>query len=378
MISDPSPGFGVYIHWPYCARICPYCDFNVLRDRGRETEKAELVDAIIADLTATRALSGPRRLTSIFFGGGTPSLMEPAQVARLIAATRALWTPAAVVEISLEANPTDAEAARFAALAAAGVNRLSLGVQSLQDHALRFLGRNHDADAAITAIASAQKNFDRVSVDLIYALPGQDLEIWADDLTRIAATGVEHVSAYQLTIETGTAFHRAARRGTLSPMPIDPAADAYAMTQNMLERAGFDAYEISNHARGVTARSRHNLTYWRGEDYVGVGPGAHGRLTRGGRRHATLTPRRIADYIGGVGGSSEPMSTGDVASERLLMGLRTSEGVAWSDLSALKIPAAQLAHLSGFVELVDGRLTVTRQGRPVLDYLIGELAARGA
>ena len=378
MTQRAAPGFGVYVHWPYCARICPYCDFNVVRDRGRIAEKAALARAIIADLTATAAVTGPRVLTSIFFGGGTPSLMDPAATARIIDVARDLWAPADDLEVTLEANPTDAEAARFDAFAAAGVNRLSLGVQSLDDAALVALGRNHDARAARDAIAQAQRAFARVSIDLIYARPGQDLDDWAGELRTVAAMGAEHISAYQLTIEEGTAFDRAVRRGSLTPLAADPAADADDITQKVLEDAGFEAYEVSNHARSVAARSRHNLTYWRGGDYVGVGPGAHGRLTVAGERRATLTPRSVADYVAGAGGSNEPMAPRDRAIERLLMGLRTHEGVAWSDLEPLGIPATKLADLAGYVVLGDGRLTVTRRGRPVLDYLVGELATCGA
>ena len=378
MTLGAAPGFGVYVHWPYCARICPYCDFNVVRDRGRTAEKAGLARAIIADLTRTAALTGPRPLTSIFFGGGTPSLMDPAATARIIAATRALWSPAADLEITLEANPTDAEASRFDAFAAAGVNRLSLGVQSLDDQALIALGRNHDARAARNAIAIAQRAFARVSIDLIYARPGQDLGAWADELRAVAATGVEHISAYQLTIEDGTAFHRAVRRGALTPLAADPAADAYDVAQRVLEDAGFEAYEVSNHARSAAARSRHNLTYWRGGDYAGVGPGAHGRLTVAGERRATFAPRSVAGYVGGIGALCEPMTLRDQAIERLLMGLRTHEGVDWSELAPLRIPATKLADLEGFVDLTGGRLIVTRRGRPVLDHLVGELATCAA
>lgn len=376
-MTDAARGFGIYVHWPYCSRICPYCDFNVVRERGREDEKAALVEAIILGLQAAADETGPRVLTSIFFGGGTPSLMDPASAGRVIDTARGLWAPAQGLEISLEANPTDAERGRFADFARAGVNRLSLGVQSLRDEALVRLGRNHDARAARSAIESAQAAFPRVSVDLIYALPGQTLDAWTRDLEAVAAAGVEHISPYQLTIERGTAFDRAVRRGSLVPPAEDAAADAYETTQAVLGAAGFEAYEVSNHARGPDVRSRHNLTYWRGGDYVGVGPGAHGRVTRGGVRFATLTARAIGDYIRDNGAHGEAMSAHEVATERLLMGLRTNEGVAWDELGALRIPLAALSELEDFVMLANGRLTVTRRGRPVLDYLVGKLAARG-
>ncbi len=376
--TEAAP-LGIYIHWPYCARICPYCDFNVVRDRGRTEQKAALTAAILADLEAHAALTGPRRLVSIFFGGGTPSLMDPADVTRLIAAARALWTPADDLEISLEANPTDAEAARFADLAAAGVGRLSLGVQSLDDDALALLGRNHDARAARRAIEIASAAFARLSVDLIYALPGQDLAAWAAELALVAGLGAEHLSPYQLTIEPGVAFHRRVQRGTLVPVNADRAADFYETTQRVLEGAGFEAYEVSNHARGEAARSRHNLVYWRGEDYIGVGPGAHGRLTLGGQRFATTAPDGIAGYVEAVGrtGAGSPrerLSSREVALERLLMGLRTVEGVPLAELAPLGIPASRLHSLDGLLVVQGGCLIATRAGRPVLDRVIADLA----
>jgi oxygen-independent coproporphyrinogen-3 oxidase len=378
-LTTPAPPLGVYIHWPYCARVCPYCDFNVVRDRGRAEQKAALTAAILADLQAHAILTGPRRLVSIFFGGGTPSLMDPADVARVIEAIRSLWTPADDLEISLEANPTDAEADRFSALAGAGVNRLSLGVQSLDDTALGLLGRNHDARAARRAIDIARGAFARLSVDLIYALPGQDLAAWADELAFVAGLGPEHISPYQLTIEPGAAFHRRVQRGVLVPLDADRAADFYETTQRVLVAAGFEAYEVSNHARGEAARSRHNLIYWRGEDYVGVGPGAHGRLTLAGERFATTAPDAIADYVdavrcAGIGSPRERLTPRDVGLERLLMGLRTVEGVALADLAPLAIPSSRVERMGGLVRPVDGRLRATAAGRSVLDRVIAELA----
>lgn len=374
-MSDPP--LGVYIHWPYCARICPYCDFNVVRDRG--AEKRALVCALLADLAAHAALTGPRRLISIFFGGGTPSLMDPRAVAQIVETARALWTPDANLEITLEANPTDAESDRFAAFAEAGVGRLSLGLQSLDDAALGFLGRDHAAAAGRRAAARAARIFSRLSIDLIYALPGQSPAAWALELRQSIDLGAEHMSPYQLTIEPGTAFYRAARRGTLKKPPPDLAADLYETTQSVLEDAGFEGYEISNHARGAAARSRHNLIYWRGGDYVGVGPGAHGRLTLARKRWASVTPKGVADYIQqvratGIGSVGEWLDGRAVALERLLMGLRTIEGIMIRDLAALTIPEARIAALEGLVNLRGGRLTVTAKGRPVLDRIIADLA----
>jgi oxygen-independent coproporphyrinogen-3 oxidase len=380
-------GIGVYVHWPYCARICPYCDFNVVRDRGRSQAQAALLRAIVADLGAQAERLGPRRLTSIFFGGGTPSLMDPHWAGEIIAAARGLFEPASELEVTLEANPTDAEAGRFAAFAAAGVNRLSLGVQSLDDAALAFLGRNHDAAAARRAAEVARRAFPRLSIDLIYALPGQSPVAWRSALSEALALGPEHVSAYQLTLEPGTAFDRAVQRGRWAPPEADAAGALFETTDDLLGAAGFEAYEVSNHARGQGARSRHNLIYWRGGDYLGVGPGAHGRLTtEGGARWATLTPARIADYVARVGTTGcglaecERLSPSEAALERLLMGLRTIEGVALAELAALRLDPATIDGLAtaGLLETDGQRLIATRGGRAVLDRITLELAAGAA
>jgi len=379
----PRDDLGVYVHWPYCARICPYCDFNVVRDRGRTDEQAALADAIVADLVAQRALTGERRLLSIFLGGGTPSLMDPTQVARVIDTAKRLWSPAEDLEISLEANPTDAEAGRFAALAEAGVQRLSLGVQALDDAALKALGRDHDADAARRAIAAATRAFPRLSLDLIYARPGQTDAAWRAELAEAVALGPEHISPYQLTIEPGTAFDRAVGRGTLVVPDEDLAATLFETTQEVLEAAGFDAYEVSNHARGAAARSRHNLVYWRGVDYVGVGPGAHGRLGFADGRAATLAHRAIKDYVAavdatGVGFTRETLTAEEAAEERLVLGLRIDDGVAFAEMAPLGL-SPDLPKVRDLVEaglLADDpeRLRATRAGRLVLDRLTGALA----
>ena len=379
-----TPPLGVYIHWPYCARICPYCDFNVYRDRGRAGEQAALARAIGEDLAAQRALTGERELVSIFFGGGTPSLMDPAFAAELIDLARGLWTPAGEVEITLEANPTDAEAQRFAAFAAAGVNRLSLGLQALDDTALRLLGRNHDARAAKTAAAQAAKTFPRLSVDMIYARPGQTPAAWREELAAAVALGAEHVSPYQLTIEAGTAFDRAVRRGQLLPPGEEIAAELFETTQEVLEAEGFEAYEVSNHARGAAARSRHNLVYWTGADYVGAGPGAHGRLTLEGVRTATCAQARPADYIGLVSSAGfgfaarEALTAAEAAEERLLSGLRILEGVGFDEVAPLGL-AADHIEVRRLVEaglLADDplRLRATARGRLLLDHVTSRLA----
>lgn len=374
-MTEPAP-LAVYIHWPYCARICPYCDFNVVRARGREDEAAALHGAILDDLARQAARLGPRRLTSIFLGGGTPSLMDPAQAAQIIEACRAHWPGAPDLEVTLEANPTDAEAGRFAAFAGAGVNRLSLGVQSFDDAALKFLGRNHGADEARRAMALAARTFPRLSIDLIYARPEQSLAAWRAELGEAVAGGAEHISPYQLTIEPDTAFGRQARRGTLIPPPEDLAADLYELTQVVLAEAGFEAYEVSNHARGAAARSVHNLAYWRGWDYVGAGPGAHGRLTLGGQRHATETAARIGAYIAARETPAEILSPAEAALERLLMGIRSVEGVTLTDLAALSLPRARLMSLQdeGLIDIANEVLRATSKGRPVLDSITRALA----
>jgi oxygen-independent coproporphyrinogen-3 oxidase len=376
-------GFGVYVHWPYCSRICPYCDFNVVRDRGRDAGQAALFRAILDDLKAQAEPLGGRRLTSIFFGGGTPSLMDPDWAGAIITAARTLFETGGDLEVTLEANPTDAEVERFTAFAEAGVNRLSLGVQSLEDAALKFLGRNHDAAAARRAADVAGRSFDRLSIDLIYALPGQTTAAWRAALTEALRLEPEHVSAYQLTLEPGTPFDRAVRRHRWTPPEEDAAGALYETTDAVLGAAGFEAYEISNHARGEAARSRHNLIYWRGGDYLGVGPGAHGRLTgAAGERWTTVTPARIADYVQRVETAGcgivvrEQLTDIEAAQERLLMGMRTIEGAAWTELAPLRIDEALVARLTdgGLLQLAGGRLIATRRGRAVLDRLALELA----
>ena len=373
----------LYVHWPYCARICPYCDFNVVRARGRTDEEAALVRAILADLRGqAQRLESPRRLVSVFFGGGTPSLMPPAAAAEIVATAKALFESAPDLEITLEANPTDAEAARFAGFAEAGVERLSLGVQALDDAALAFLGRNHGADEARRAAQVARSVFPRLSLDLIYARPGQTSDAWAEELQAALDLGPEHVSPYQLTLEPGTAMTRAADRRRFEPCDAETAADLYDTTQAVLEAAGFHAYEVSNHAQGEAGRSRHNLAVWRGAEYLGVGPGAHGRLVLAGQRTATRAAARIGDYIDRVGttGTSlelELLDARAVAEERLMLGLRIAEGVGLAEVSALGLDpeAAPIAPLveAGLLTAGDGRLAATAAGRLVLDRVIAEL-----
>jgi putative oxygen-independent coproporphyrinogen III oxidase len=304
-------------------------------------------------------------------------------VAAIVREARRLWPADAPPEISLEANPTDAEAGRFAGFAAAGVNRLSLGVQALDDAALTFLGRNHDAAEARRALGVARAAFPRLSIDLIYALQDKAPAEWAAALRQAIDLGAEHISPYQLTIEPGTPFDRAVGRGRFSPPDPDTSASLYETTQAVLSAAGFDAYEVSNHAQGPAARSRHNLAYWRGEDYLGVGPGAHGRLTTDEGRIATQAERGVPAYIarvreGGPGfAGREVLTPRDAAIERLLLGLRIDEGVGWAELAALDLTpdAPVIAHLAGegLVEAGSRRLTATRKGRAVLDSLVSAL-----
>lgn len=365
----------LYIHWPYCARICPYCDFNVTRDRGQTQIQTDLFHAILRDLQAQAALVGRRHLASVFFGGGTPSLMPPEWVAEIIAQAKALFPPRDAIEITLEANPTDAEIARYQAFQSAGINRLSIGVQSLDDAALKFLGRNHSAREALTGLETALSVFERVSLDLIYALPDQSLTQWTEELTRAAALGIEHISPYQLGIEPDTAFGRAARRGRLIPPDPEQAAAFYETTQDRLTGLGFEAYEISNHAKGLAARSRHNIHVWEGVDYIGIGPGAHGRITLDGLRHATIAQSDIRAYIHGPAHAREALSAQESAEEALMLGLRLSDGVQLERLNGLALRRTEALIADGFLRRTPERLQATEKGRLVLDRLLLELLA---
>jgi len=376
--------FGVYVHWPYCAAKCPYCDFNShVRERIDEERWAS---AIARELEAVAALQGGVRpqVASIFFGGGTPSLMSGRSVARVIDAIASLWPVAASAEITLEANPNSVEQSRFRDYRAAGVNRVSIGVQALDDPALKFLGRLHGADEARTAIKLAAGIFPRVSFDLIYARPDQRADEWRSELEEALSFGTEHLSLYQLTIEKGTAFETQTRQGKLVPQGEDASADLFELTQDICKDAGLPAYEVSNHARSG-AESRHNLLYWRYRDYAGVGPGAHGRITRDGRRLATQAerlPERWLRLIDSQGTSLafEDIDRREAAREHLLMALRLSEGL---DLAAyraewdVEIAPARIEAMcdAGMICVADGRISATRAGRLVLNSLIAELAS---
>ena len=374
--------FGIYVHWPYCAAICPYCDFNVYRARG--ADNGPLIEAIAADMAAHAQRFGRREAVSIFFGGGTPSLLRGHEIARLIEAASRAYVLAADCEITLEANPEDA--ANFTEQAAAGINRFSVAAQPLDDPSLKALGRKHDAAQGLRAVDAAAATGQRVSLDLIYAREGQSLDEWRAELERAAALPVEHLSLYQLTIEPQTAFARRVARGQLLPPDNDAAAALYEVTQEVCEAAGFPAYEISNHARAPEAKSRHNLLYWRSDDWIGVGPGAHGRVTHAGTRIALEAQRLPKDYVdavreNGVGWIGEARLTGgESADEMLLMGLRIDEGVDLARVESARgspLNRQALAWLieQGLVERADERVRLTPRGRPVANRIALELVA---
>jgi oxygen-independent coproporphyrinogen-3 oxidase len=374
-------GFGIYVHWPYCAAICPYCDFNVYRARGAGAEP--LLAAIEADLAGHAERFGKREAQSLFLGGGTPSLLSGEHVARLIEAARRTFGFAADCEVTLEANPEDA--ARFATHAAAGVNRFSIGAQAFDDGALKALGRHHDASASLSAIEAAAATGQRVSLDLIYAREGQSSEAWRAELEAALCLPVEHVSLYQLTIEPQTAFARRVARGQLAPPGQEEAAALYELTQEICAAAGFTAYEISNHARSDGAQARHNLIYWRSGDWVGVGPGAHGRLTHDDARIALEAHRRPADYIdavreNGVGWLTEARLSGEeTADEVLIMGLRTHEGVNAARFEKLRgkpfnTDAVAWLEQQGYITTADGAIRLTQAGRIVANTIAAELS----
>jgi oxygen-independent coproporphyrinogen-3 oxidase len=379
-VFDPARGFGVYLHWPYCARICPYCDFNVYAAKTRDT--APLLEAMLTDLGGWRERTGARRVDTVFFGGGSPSLMAGADVARLLARIDALWGIDAGAEVTLEANPDDR--ARFADFAAAGVDRLSLGVQSLDGAALTFLGRTHSAADAVAALTAARGPFRSVSLDLIYALPQQELAAWRSELEQALALGADHLSLYELTIEPGAAFARAVQRGDWTPADDDRAADLYEATQELAAAAGYPAYEVSNHARGAEHRSRHNAIYWRSGDWVGAGPGAHGRLTAGGQRLAIEAADQPGAYLKavretGVGWSSaESLSPLDQARERLSMGLRLVDGMSLADVTALgfAVSRAALDNVAslGLLTRNGEHIALTARGRLAADRIVAMIA----
>ena len=384
LVQDRAPGFGVYVHWPFCAAKCPYCDFNS-HVRHQPVDQQRFAGAFAAELAAMRARAGPRTVTSIFLGGGTPSLMKPETVAAVLEAVAAHWTVAAGAEITLEANPTSVEAGRFRGYRAAGVNRVSLGVQALDDADLASLGRRHSVADALGAIGLAREIFPRLSFDLIYARPRQTLEAWGVELERAIDLAADHLSLYQLTIEEGTPFHALHAAGRLVVPDAESAADLYRLTQEVTSAHGLPAYEISNHAR-PGAESRHNLTYWRYGEYVGVGPGAHGRFVEDGRRVVTVAERHPETWLTlveteghGVAGG-EILTAEEEADEFLLMGLRLAEGIdlaRYERLSGRSLALERLTILQeeGLVAPIgNSRLRATPAGMIVLDAVVADLA----
>ncbi len=385
-MSDEG-SFGVYVHWPFCASKCPYCDFNShVRER---IDEARFAAALVAEIDHFAAETEGRIVTSLFFGGGTPSLMSPDTVALVINRVRRSWSLANDVEITLEANPSSAEAGRFAGYYDAGVNRLSLGVQALDDDALTFLGRAHDVAQARAALTMAQETFSCFSFDMIYARPRHTTADWLAELHEALALGGDHLSLYQLTLEPGTPFHARAARGELVVPDGDAAAALYKATQEALELAGLAAYEISNHARSG-AQSRHNLTYWRSGDYLGIGPGAHGRLTVDGKATALRQRRTPEAWLKDVETKGhgtterEAIEPDARAAEVLMMGLRLTEGVPLARIKARSglafdevVSSDRLVPLvdGGLLTLTDSHISATSAGRRVLDSLLAALLA---
>ncbi len=382
-----EPGFGLYVHWPFCRSKCPYCDFNshvrAAVDHGRWRR------ALLAEMAHYGASTSGRRLTSIFFGGGTPSLMEPETVAAVIEQARGIWQADTDIEITLEANPTSVEAGKFAAFREAGVNRVSLGVQSLREADLKFLGRQHGAGEAQQAIELARRYFGRFTFDLIYARPGQTVAAWREELREALALAGNHLSVYQLTIEPETAFAAAVRRGDFTVPEEEDAAALYEATQETLAEAGLPAYEISNHAR-PGEESRHNLTYWRYGDYAGIGPGAHGRLMLDGVKYATRQHRAPEAWLEMVEQEGHATRQRDVLDaearreEMLMMGLRLAEGIDADRVAAetggtlrstLDPPRLTALIEGGFVELDDRGLRATASGRQRLNAVLAQLLA---
>lgn len=383
--ADANDAFGVYIHWPFCLSKCPYCDFNS-HVRHAPIDEARYVNAFAREIEAMAARAPGREVSSIFFGGGTPSLMQPQTIGGILDAISKHWTVSPSVEVTLEANPTSVDATRFHGYRAAGVNRVSLGVQALDDASLKMLGRLHTAREALDAVAIARSAFDRYSFDLIYARPDQTPQMWTDELTFAISEAAEHLSLYQLTIEEGTPFFGLHAAGKLKTPDEATARTLYDVTQEVCARHGLPAYEISNHAR-PGAECRHNLVYWRGQEYAGIGPGAHGRLDIGGIRHALATEKRPEAWLMRVEANGHGIVTDDLlnreerADEFLLMGLRLTEGIdpqRYAALSGRELDAARITVLreEGAITVdPSGRLRVTQAGFPLLDAVVADLAA---
>lgn len=377
---DERPGFGLYVHWPFCQAKCPYCDFN--SHVASKVDHSAWVSAYIEELRRLGAETEGRVLDSVFFGGGTPSLMAPETIDAILTEARSVWRPSNSMEITLEANPTSVEAGKFRAFRDAGVNRVSVGLQALNDPDLKALGRLHSAEEGRRAFAVARDTFDRVSFDLIYARQNQSLEAWRSELEEALALAADHVSLYQLTVEPGTVFAERFARGGLRGLPDDDvSADMFALTQDMTEAAGLSAYETSNHAV-PGAESRHNLIYWQNGDWAGVGPGAHGRLTMGGVRYATEAPKAPGAWLSSVrnGTGQEvrtPLTEAEVLEERVMMGLRLRRGIAVPSISDIFDKVQYINSLSEnrLLETDESRLRLTDAGRPLLNAVLRELLA---
>lgn len=385
-VAALEPGFGVYVHWPFCAQKCPYCDFNS-HVRAGGWDEGRFLRAYLRELDFVADRTGPRTVASIFFGGGTPSLMQPSTLAAIIEHIAKVWQLSPDAEITMEANPGSVDAGRFSGYRAAGVNRVSIGIQSLRDADLQRLGRIHTVSDALAALDIARANFDRISFDLIYARPHQTVEAWRKELEEALALGPSHLSLYQLTIEPGTAYAKLYAAGKLAMPPAEAASDLFELTQELTESAGLSAYETSNHA-APGQESRHNLVYWRYGEYAGIGPGAHGRILAGGRRLATATEREPEAWLANVEENShgfiarDPVSDTEAADEMLLMGLRLAEGLDLARLARVGgvRPAADVVEeLAGMGVLwfdeATNRLGALGRGRFILNEIVLRLSS---
>lgn len=385
MVDTAPIPFGVYVHWPFCASKCPYCDFNS-HVRHNPVDQKTFVEAYFREIEFMASLAPGRTVSSIFFGGGTPSLMEPETVAAILGSIDKHWGIASEAEISMEANPTSVEASRFRGYRATGVNRVSLGVQSLNDEQLSFLGRLHTAKEAMDAVRFAQDTFERTSFDLIYSRPSQTAQDWEQELKQALDLAAGHLSLYQLTIEDGTRFFDLREMGKLSPLPEEPSAELYELTQTLIQEAGYETYEISNHAQ-PGHQCEHNLVYWRGHDYAGIGPGAHGRITTNQGREATATLKNPEAWwqksmVEGTGLEERfTLLPVEHADEFLLMGLRLAEGISptrFAELSGRELETKQVEFLTtlGLIETqTNGFIRATPKGFLVLDAVVADLAA---